>query len=419
MLSQVYELRCADESLLSFSFVEDELGTPSTRIIDINEELLDIFPWGLEVTDEGLYSWLQRRSLPQNRRFASELCRAMGIRMGDVEQIFEACMGLSLNDCYWTPKRGFEASFDEVNLYENGFSAVLAAVACTGHVPAGASGSMHGLTPELTTDGLLRKAWRAVGSERWLFKGASEGWHPGEPASEVISSFVARSIGVDAVVYGAQMWEGELCSTCACFCSKEVSYAPFAVATGSTSLAGALWWASRLDRDGLEKLADMLVFDALIANPDRHFTNFGVLRDVASGRPLGLAPVFDSGCGLLPMLPNDMLSESAYQEAAMGPAFGGATFRELAGRVMGDRQRKMLVAASALDLGGAVEVIEDPAVARMLSERLPGMEEVLHRRATELLELAPVNREELTAALGRAHARTPFDAGGTALRALR
>lgn len=42
----------------------------------------------------------------------------------------------------------------------------------------------------------------------------------------------------------------------------------------------------------------MLVFDALIYNEDRHFGNFGVLRDNHSGQIIAPAPIFDNGLSL-------------------------------------------------------------------------------------------------------------------------
>lgn len=42
----------------------------------------------------------------------------------------------------------------------------------------------------------------------------------------------------------------------------------------------------------------MLVFDAVIYNEDRHFGNFGVLRDNHTGKVIGAAPIFDNGVSL-------------------------------------------------------------------------------------------------------------------------
>ena len=42
----------------------------------------------------------------------------------------------------------------------------------------------------------------------------------------------------------------------------------------------------------------MIVCDYLLANKDRHFNNFGVIRDVNSLDFIKVAPIFDNGCSL-------------------------------------------------------------------------------------------------------------------------
>ena len=42
----------------------------------------------------------------------------------------------------------------------------------------------------------------------------------------------------------------------------------------------------------------MIVLDYIIANEDRHFNNFGLLRDANTLEWLGAAPIFDSGTSL-------------------------------------------------------------------------------------------------------------------------
>lgn len=43
----------------------------------------------------------------------------------------------------------------------------------------------------------------------------------------------------------------------------------------------------------------MIFLDTIIANPDRHTGNFGLLRDVETGKLHGLAPVFDHNMALI------------------------------------------------------------------------------------------------------------------------
>ena len=42
----------------------------------------------------------------------------------------------------------------------------------------------------------------------------------------------------------------------------------------------------------------MIVLDYIIANEDRHFNNFGLLRDPETLEWLGAAPIYDSGTSL-------------------------------------------------------------------------------------------------------------------------
>jgi len=51
------------------------------------------------------------------------------------------------------------------------------------------------------------------------------------------------------------------------------------------------------------------VFDAVIANQDRHFGNFGFIRDNASGELLRMAPIFDNGMSLLHQAMEDDLND--------------------------------------------------------------------------------------------------------------
>lgn len=394
-------LKCRDTALLEFELGEDFFGTPEARVLEVNEAASHLLPWGLRVDGEGLYRWLSVRAIPQNRRYAEELCRAMGFSAGDVERVHSVSLGLSLNDSYWVPEAGDGRSFAEVNLFENGFSAVLAAVAYTGAAPDG--GSPHGLTPELTTDGTLHKAWRiAADGTRVLYKGASNGWFPGEPVSELIASHIARAAGLDAVRYGLDTWEAELCSTCACFCDPVVSYTPFAVAAGVRDLGAAMGFCWQLGADTLEALRDMLVLDCLLMNNDRHFTNFGLLRDVGTGRALGLGPVFDNGRALLPMLTSDMLPEARYQVGTMSPAFGGRSFGELASRVMGPRQSEWVGSLADIDLSLLAGAYEGTALEAVVSERCSGLQAIVRERASELSRVRPVPAEEMAPMLDKA-----------------
>lgn len=400
MPSDVYQLRCADAPLVDFIFTEDDFGTVSTEVVAVHDGQRGMLPWGIVPSDEGIYRWLSSRLLPRDRRYAFELCASLGLSTNDVQGICDVSAALSLNDSYWVPKADDPRPFADVNLFENGFSSLLADVAFTGAFPMGPGRYSRCLTPELTTDGKLRKAWRVMpDGTRSLYKGASNGRYPGEPVSELVASAGAASCGPDAVAYDIDLWHGKLCSTCGCFCSPRVSYVPFFEATGITDLAGTLAYASRLGEPSLEACCDMLILDCLVYNPDRHFANFGLLRDSTDGGLLGFAPIFDNGRGLFPMTPNDTLGDFKRQAALMRPAFGWYSFDQLASRVMGERQLDWLDKAAHLDLSSLKESLSDrlsKTETEDVCERIDLLGKIISIRARELSGIKPVDRHEFS-----------------------
>ena len=50
---------------------------------------------------------------------------------------------------------------------------------------------------------------------------------------------------------------------------------------------------------GREKYADLMIFDALICNKDRHLGNFGYLIDNDTDNYLKPAPLFDNGFSVM------------------------------------------------------------------------------------------------------------------------
>lgn len=334
-----YDLRIKDRTLARIR-IEDGAFESAASAVWADAENAHLMPFGLQLTNEGIWRWLKDRALPYKRRFSEAICRSLGFDVNDTEAIYRAGLGLSLNDCYWLPPHRSALRFEDVTPYENEFSEALAQVALDGSSDAPG----HGLTPELTTDGTLPKAWRIeADGTRVLYKGATPGYRPGEPVSEALASSIADAMGIDHAHYSLRVLGGQTYSVCANFTTTEVSYVPYAVAAGGhRKLSDALAYAWLIGDEQLEKLCDMLAFDCVICNNDRHFANFGFMRDNGKGKIVGMAPVFDNGRGLFPSA-SDATAEDLEQEARLTrPSFGGSSFEELCSRVMGARQRDAL-----------------------------------------------------------------------------
>lgn len=388
MTTNSYELRLFDQTLLTFCFVDG--FSKDVEIIDFDNKALDLFPLGLKLSNDGLFSWLDSRALPVNRKNTERICKALGITRSDLESIYRIGMGLSLTDSYWIAPKGFSGSFDEFNLFENGFSEALGAVACTGH-PA-APGSLHGLTPDLVTDGTLAKAWRiSENGTRLLWKGSSEDALPGEPLSEFLASQIGETMEIGNVRYDLDYWDRQssyLCSVCPAFTSKDVSYVPFAVAAGTTGAVPLFRYAQAFGNASFERICSMLAFDALICNTDRHWTNFGFLRDNHTGMLLDFAPVFDNGRGLFYRTTDEQIGDLDAIEPYLNSVINKGSFMELACSVIGKQQQAEFALLGDLQF-------ERDSIGAFSDKRYTVLEDFIKQRAETFCDMEPVDHQAI------------------------
>lgn len=380
-MEQAYVLRLYDTDLLSFSLSEQGIEGLKAQIHSIDEEERALFPLDLELTDDGLVKWLQRRVIPKNRAYVAEILKTYGLSVNDTKGIIDVCKGLSLNDSYWVVPQGFTGTFAQYNLYENRFSEILSLVAYTG---IGQSDAAFTTSPELTTNGMLPKAWRFIEGEGiYLYKGGTFGAANtgNEPYSEFYASQVAQAMGLDAVAYELENWKGILASRCKLFTDINTSYIPIGRIVREGGLKACLEYYRQLGPEAYEQIKSMLVFDAVIYNEDRHFGNFGVLRDNHTGKVTGAAPVFDNGMSLFNFaMPEDFQDLDSYAKTR-GTAYS-VSFESVCQEVMGPIQARQLRKLIGFTFH------RHPRL-NWPEYRLEAIERHLQKRVRQLLELAP------------------------------
>ena len=374
-----YSLRLYDEELLSFSLIEDGLEGLKANIISINEGRKALLPLELDLTGDGIVKWLRRRVIPKNRAFVDVILKTLGLSHNDTKGIIDICKGLSLNDSFWVVPKGFSGSFKEYNLYENRFSNVLSLVAYTG---VGQTDGAFSNSPELTTQGMLRKAWRYFeGDGIYLYKGGTEGAANtgNEPYSEYYASQIAERMGLHAVHYDLENWKGILASKCKLFTDIDTAYIPIGHLVRTGGIKACLEYYEGISKEAAEELKSMLVFDAVIYNEDRHFGNFGVLRDNKSGRLIGAAPIFDNGISLFNFaMKEDIENFDEYAKTRANPYSipYETVCREVMGRKQRDQLRRMI----------GFRFTRHPSI-NLPEERLYAIEKKIDARVRELLAL--------------------------------
>ena len=124
---------------------------------------------------------------------------------------------------------------------------------------------------------------------------------------------------------------------------------------------------------------DMLIFDALIFNTDRHGGNFGLLVDNKTNKPIALAPIFDNGLSLFNYAMDDELEEIEKYSKTRGSAFGVAHI-EIAKEFITSRQKAQLRKMINFKF-------TKHARYNLSAQRLKKIEAFLQKRVQELLAL--------------------------------
>lgn len=380
--SDIYSLRIYDTELIRFTMEKRGLEGLVAEILTVNEAYEQLMPLDLECTGEGIIKWLERRVIPKNRTFVDEILKALGLSHNDIKGIIDMCKGLSLNDSYWIVPDGFEGSYAQHNLYENQFSEMLALVAITG---VGQSREAFTTSPELTTNGMLPKAWRFVENDGiYLYKGGTSGASNAgrEPYCEYYASQIAETMQLNAVHYDLESWKGITASKCALFTSVDTSYIPIGRIVRTGGIQKCLDFYDSLGVEFGEQIRSMLVFDALIYNEDRHFGNFGVLRDNHTGKIVAPAPIFDNGLSLLCYAGRGELADFAalegYAKTRTNPYL--LSFEEVCAEVMGAKQKEQLRRMIGFQFK------RHPSI-NLPEEHLQALEKILEIRTRKLLAI--------------------------------
>lgn len=384
-MEQEYVLRLYDTDLITFSLSEQGIEGLKASIHEVSQAERSRFPLDMELSDTGLLKWLQKRVIPKNRAYVAEILKTFGLSVNDTKGIIDVCKGLSLNDSSWVVPQGFAGTFAQYNLYENRFSEILSLVAYTG---VGQSDAAFTTSPELTTNGMLPKGWRFIeGDGIYLYKGGTFGAANtgNEPYSEFYASQIAQTMDLHAVRYDLENWKGILASRCKLFTDIDTAYIPIGRIVREGGLKACLDYYERLGPEAYEEIKSMLVFDAVIYNEDRHFGNFGVLRDNHSGEVVGAAPAFDHGLSLFNFaMPEDLADLDSYAKTR-GTAYG-VSFETVCGEVMGPVQMAQLRQL----IGFTFQ--RHPKL-NLPEERLTAIERHLQKRVRQLLELTPTREK--------------------------
>jgi hypothetical protein len=223
----------------------------------------------------------------------------------------EKSYGLSLTDCYWINDTASPQNWADINFFDNDFSEDLGILtlgqdSASSSVPKPDYANINLTSPNSTLGGDLLKKWKIVNGKRVLLK-AGYGFTNQEPYNEVIATELHRRMIPSGEYVAYTLFEDNrrVYSACDNMLGPNEELVPawdvIRNIKQPNNLSDMRFYVWRLEQLGLDpevvlrSLAQMFAADFVLANRDRHYRNFGIIRNVDSLQVTRLAPVFDTG----------------------------------------------------------------------------------------------------------------------------
>lgn len=268
-----------------------------------------------ENLEQALTEWFRNRGIPEGRDRLDMLLSKLNV--SSPTALLNKAFGLSLSDQYFIKPENEKINYEDINFFDNDFND-LEFTEATFSNDAVISSKITLLTPNNTTDGVLRKTWIIDKEKRYLLKAGLKS-DVLQPFNEVLASMICERLGFLYVPYTIDSIKSNIVSKCICFINKDTELIPAyqilkdvktipikgekETLTSFTNKENAYeYYIEILSNHGIEnareKVDNMFILDFLMLNNDRHLNNFGIIRDVNTLKWLDVAPIFDTGNSL-------------------------------------------------------------------------------------------------------------------------
>jgi hypothetical protein len=299
-----YILMHLDHPVLSFD-VDKGLRIISINNIYDNKRIpISLFK---NNTVEGymLDDWFNTRSISEKRTNFKDILKYNNARYK--KELYFKDNSVSVCDCYWIQTPDENKKWKDINFY-NSF------IDFNENIYIGIKEAKDKIiqdkekrrSPNIMSNGNVPKMWIQKNEELYLLKG-SQGYTLEEPVNESIVSDYMDTLGIKHVQYSLDLLKNRPFSICKNMLSKGEDLIPaYYIASLEENEEHQYTYNSYIEnckKLGLEgnikqELDQMLLLDYIISNIDRHWFNFGLIRDAETLQIKNIAPIYDNGLSL-------------------------------------------------------------------------------------------------------------------------
>ncbi len=235
--------------------------------------------------------WLETRAIDSHRANSRLLKKALRLTEKDDISTVIHVNAATITDNYWVRPIGSSLKYADVRFTDDYFSNL----ALKGNYDSfnRAANRKNSKTPELTNVGSFEKCWKLKGYKWWIYKKASH--------DEMFSELFVYELGTALEMNMALYERADKAIKSLDFTNAaEVNFEPASAFMGDNEdYLDVIVKLKEICPEAIPDYIKMIFLDTIVANPDRHTNNFGLLRDTSSGKFLGLAPNFDNNMALI------------------------------------------------------------------------------------------------------------------------
>ena len=252
-------------------------------ITEANDKLLPLY---LKRTGN-IEGWLASRAIDSHRPNSRLLKRALRLRSTDDVQTVLAVNAAAVTDRYWFRPEGSAAAYEDIRFKENCF----AELALWGDPDSFSRKPSR--TPELTNTGSFEKCWKLIDGEWWMYKSGNDK----ERFSELFICKLCERLGLSTAHYEL---DGQYIRSKDFTSGASVNFEPIrSLVDDDADYKNCFHALKELSPEIAKQYLLLIWTDSVCYNMDRHTENFGLLRDVKTGKILSLAPNYDNNIALI------------------------------------------------------------------------------------------------------------------------
>ncbi len=275
---------------------------------------------------QGLQLWWQSRLIPKNRS-------KFKINNPDIDFLLTGSNGFNLSDQYWIKEEKSNMTWEKGNFYTNPFNEDI------GEYITGQKNlkfqNMTSRSPDLFSNGQQDKRWVIEKGTRFLVKYGRPPYYE-QPFNEMLATEICRRLNIPHVQYTLLVrgkTEPLIYSMCPCFVNSDTEFVPAGFiqyvnekskqASNYNHLLKCCKKNNIRNENDIQKfLMQMNMLDYITANTDRHYGNFGFLRNADTLEWVGNAPNFDTGNAMFYEYPtSDLRKSSSLMENVISRSF--------------------------------------------------------------------------------------------------